>query len=70
MAVVGRAGHVLVDSTGADPQAVQQWLADNANVSYFEPNAILTTQVIPNDTSFSSLWGLHNTGQSGGNTAA
>ena len=31
---------------------------------YVEPNYILTTTAIPNDPSFDSQWGLHNTGQS------
>jgi subtilisin family serine protease len=35
-------------------------------VVYAEPNYVLRTQQTPNDPSFSTLWGLHNTGQSGG----
>ncbi len=35
-------------------------------VEYAEPNYLLTTSAIPSDTSFGTLWGLHNTGQSGG----
>ncbi len=30
-----------------------------------EPNYIVQANAIPNDTDFSKLWGLHNTGQSG-----
>lgn len=39
-----------------------------AEVRYAEPDLIMTTQkeLIPNDPLFSSLWGLHNVGQSGG----
>lgn len=35
-------------------------------VEYAEPNYIRQLAVIPKDTKFSSLWGLHNTGQNGG----
>jgi subtilisin family serine protease len=34
-------------------------------VAYAEPNFVLSTQVVPDDPSFSSLWGLHNTGGTG-----
>ncbi len=47
--------------------ALAIYLSDTS-VLYAEPNyrMYLEEQVIPNDTSFSSTWGLHNTGQSGG----
>lgn len=35
-------------------------------IEYVEPNYLVQVQVLPNDPSFGSLWGLHNTGQSGG----
>lgn len=35
-------------------------------VQYAEPDYVVHRTVIPNDPSFGSLWGLHNTGQSGG----
>jgi subtilisin family serine protease len=35
-------------------------------VLYAEPNWIVQHQATPNDPSFGSLWGLNNTGQSGG----
>src|SRR5688572_16017553 len=42
------------------------------NVSYAEPNYILRTQLTPNDPRFTSgeMWGLNNTGQSGGTADA
>ena len=41
------------------------------NVEYAEPNYVITLDsTIPNDTSFSSLYGLHNTGQTGGTADA
>ncbi len=44
-------------------------------IKYAEPNYVLTTVDVlpastPNDPSFGSLWGLHNTGQSGGTADA
>lgn len=41
-------------------------------VAYAEPNYLVHTQVTPNDPSFSdpNLWGLRNTGQSGGTAGA
>ncbi|MBD3866969.1 MAG: S8 family serine peptidase [Acidobacteria bacterium] len=35
-------------------------------VRYAEPDFIYHTQVIPGDARFGELWGMHNTGQSGG----
>ena len=32
-------------------------------IEYVEPNYIYRVSAIPNDTQFTSLWGLHNTGQ-------
>jgi subtilisin family serine protease len=37
---------------------------------YAEPNYSLSAFVTPNDPSFGDLWGLHNTGQSGGTVDA
>ena len=37
-------------------------------VEYAEPNYIYRVSAIPNDTLFTSLWGLHNTGQTVNNT--
>ena len=42
----------------------------NSHVEYAEPNYIVSALVSPNDPSFSSLWGLLNTGQSGGTPGA
>ena len=38
-------------------------------VEYAEPNYIHQLAAIPNDTKFTSLWGLHNTGQNVNGTA-
>ena len=46
-------------------QALEYYLLD-PGVEYAEPNYIYYADVIPNDPSFSQLWGLNNTGQTGG----
>lgn len=39
-------------------------------VEYAEPDYIVKALATPNDPSYSSLWGLHNTGQTGGTSDA
>ncbi|HYH99479.1 S8 family peptidase, partial [Hyalangium sp.] len=46
-------------------QAAEAYRAD-PDVLYAEPNYIYRTQATPDDPEFEELWGLHNTGQSGG----
>ncbi len=41
-------------------------LARNPDVEFAEPNYILSIAAIPNDPQFSQLWGMNNTGQTGG----
>lgn len=45
-------------------------LQADSNIEYAEPNFEVSATVIPNDPSFSLLWGLNNTGQSGGKVDA
>lgn len=45
-------------------------LRANPNVEYAEPNYIYSIHFIPNDPFFNQLWGLHNTGQTGGTVDA
>jgi subtilisin family serine protease len=51
------------------PEAIARYKG-YANVLYAEPNYIVRTaqhvQLTPNDPNFTQLWGLHNTGQTGG----
>jgi subtilisin family serine protease len=49
--------------------ATKQLLAD-PRVRYVEPNHVHHTLATPNDPSFTQLWGLHNTGQTGGTSDA
>jgi len=63
------------ESTGAElwsiqgmtvPEAVSLYQGDE-RVLYIEPNYIVyATDLFPNDPRFNDLWGLHNTGQTGG----
>ncbi len=41
-------------------------LKANPKVQLVQPDAKITAQLIPNDARFSELWGMNNTGQSGG----
>jgi hypothetical protein len=51
------------------PAAVDALLR-NPHVRYVEPNYVVTATNVPNDPSFGQLWGLHNTGQTGGTVDA
>jgi thermitase len=62
-------GAKVVEVDG-DPAAVAKRLNRSALVQYAEPNFILRTQATPNDPLFSQLYGLHNTGQTGGTNDA
>ena len=55
--------HVSVDAAIANYRK-------NPDVLYAEPNYIVRTTYTPNDTSFFDLWGLYNSGQTGGTPGA
>ncbi len=57
-------------STWASLQAIAGQYAANPDVVYVEPNYIYHTNAFPNDPSFGSLYGMHNTGQTGGTVDA
>lgn len=52
-------------TTQSVKDAVQKF-SELPNVVYAEPNYIYHTLNTPNDPSFGKLWGMHNTGQTGG----
>ena len=52
------------------PRAVSRLSKLKDHILVVEPDHIMTAQASPNDASFSTLWGMHNTGQSGGTTDA
>jgi thermitase len=49
-----------------DPAAVARRLERSSAVAYAEPNYILRTSAVPDDAQFGQLYGLNNTGQTGG----
>jgi subtilisin family serine protease len=52
------------------PRAVSRMAKLKDHILVVEPDHIMTAQAMPNDASFSTLWGMHNTGQSGGTVDA
>lgn len=44
----------------------EKWPQKDARILHVEPNYRLYADVVPNDTRFSELWGMHNTAQTGG----
>ncbi len=52
--------------TGVTVQDAVKKLREMSNVAYAEPNYIYHTFVQPNDPNYSKLWGMENTGQTGG----
>jgi hypothetical protein len=67
---LGMAGQLLVQASGAAADTVEEWFSANSSIAYFEPNLVVTMDTIPNDPSFSELWGMNNTGQTGGTSDA
>lgn len=70
IAGLGMTGQILLRTTGADAGAVERWMSANDKITSFERDQVRLFQATPNDTSFGSLWGLNNTGQSSGRTDA
>ncbi len=56
---------VTID-TGASMDSTLRQLRSSSQVLYAEPNYIVTTMAIPDDPRFGELYGLNNTGQTGG----
>jgi thermitase len=59
-----------VVSVSGDPATVAAQLNRSSLVQYAEPNVTLSVQAIPNDARFGELYGLNNTGQTGGTADA
>jgi len=57
--------HVQIAEGQAVPDKLQEYL-NNPNVLYAEPNWRVELVRTPSDPDFNLLWGLHNTGQTGG----
>ena len=60
--------HVKVEGT-TTAQVIEQYRND-PRVEYVEPNYEITIDVIPNDLRFPELYGMRNTGQTGGTAGA
>ena len=54
----------IADNAGTE-ETIERYLQSGL-VEYAEPDYIVKALATPNDPSYSSLWGLHNTGQTGG----
>lgn len=71
---------VLLSSANPDVETVEKLQSDLGNyfqqvgedplIQIVEPDFVNFPTVTPNDSSYSSLWGLHNIGQSGGSVDA
>jgi subtilisin family serine protease len=59
-------GFFSLSTPGASTHDVAGWAGRATGVSYVEPDFAIAPSALPNDPSFSRLWGLHNLGQSGG----
>src|SRR5918994_4586843 len=55
---------------GVTVEEAVQISRNDPDVLYAEPNYIVKTTAIPNDTRFGDMWALNNTGQSGGTPGA
>lgn len=60
-----RVQHVKLNKGETVEDALERYRHSPA-IEYAEPNYIHQLAAIPNDTKFNELWGLHNTGQTGG----
>ncbi|QEG01721.1 Thermophilic serine proteinase precursor [Stieleria maiorica] len=57
---------VVKTQPGADIPAEVSRLSQLPEVKYAEPDFLYTTSLVPNDPLYPSMWGLDNTGQTGG----
>ena len=61
--------HIKLKKGMSLEEAITSYLAE-PDVEYAEPNYLFTIQTAPNDFYFNYLWGLYNTGQTGGTPGA
>ena len=74
---VGQSRFALLEAPGLSPRQVAAWASGQAGVLYVEPNLVYSisgtaASTTPDDPAMTDglLWGLHNTGQSGGTADA
>ncbi|KID54954.1 peptidase S8 [Pseudoalteromonas luteoviolacea] len=58
------------DLSAVSPKEAIKLLEDHPAVAYVEPNYMVKAMAIPDDSLFDQLWGLNNTGQTGGTNDA
>ncbi|OLC75530.1 MAG: hypothetical protein AUH72_20285, partial [Acidobacteria bacterium 13_1_40CM_4_65_8] len=63
---IGGAGVRRMHSRRYDTSTLLAFLRSHPDVEYVEPNYIIQSDAVPNDTSFGQLWGLLNVGQTVG----
>ena len=65
---LGRSKFGVLNASFKAAASIEQWVAQNPNVMYVVPDTwqTVTATAVPNDPQFGDLWGLNNTGQSGG----
>src|SRR5262249_55885384 len=59
--VGGATGPYVFHSRSKDVTQLVTLLASHGELVYIEPNYVMHTSAVPNDPSFSALYGLHNT---------
>jgi subtilisin family serine protease len=64
-----RLHHVKLKKGMTVEEGIKEYKKD-PNVEYAEPDYIYTVNSVPNDTYFGTLWGLLNSGQTGGTSGA
>ncbi len=62
--------YVVSVPRGMDVKGTIAFYKKQSNIKYAEPDHIVHSTINPNDTYFSRLYGLHNTGQNGGTSDA
>ena len=62
--------HRLRSTKGKTTKELLEFYRQDPNVEYAEPNYIITIDANPNDPDYPLLWGLNNTGQTGGTADA
>ena len=60
----------MLDISGYTPQQAIDKYKGHGKIEYIEPNYIWYALETPNDPRFNELWGLNNTGQTGGTADA
>lgn len=72
---LGGNGYGLLEVDGASYESLSIWASHESVVQYVEPNFVACSgsvieSTVPDDSNLTQLWGLNNTGQTGGTTDA